>query len=35
VTALIFATTLVAIFRYKLEVVWIIPAAGVIGLLLY
>jgi hypothetical protein len=35
VTALIFAAMLGAILRYKLEVVWIIPTAGVIGLLLY
>jgi chromate transporter len=35
VSLLIFAATLVAILRFKVEVVWIIPIAGVIGLLLY
>jgi chromate transporter len=35
VSLLIFAATLVAILRFKVEVVWIIPIAGVLGLLLY
>jgi chromate transporter len=35
VSLLIFAATLAAVLRYKVEVVWIIPIAGVIGLLLY
>jgi chromate transporter len=35
VSLLIFAATLFAILRFKVEVVWIIPIAGVIGLLLY
>jgi chromate transporter len=35
VSVLIFAATLVAMLRFKVEVVWIIPIAGVIGLLLY
>jgi chromate transporter len=35
VSLLIFTATLVAILRFKVEVVWIIPLAGVIGLLLY
>jgi len=32
---LIFVTTLIALMRLKLEVVWIIPAAGLFGLMAY
>jgi len=35
VSALIFLATLVALIRFKLEVVWIIPAAGIVGILYY
>ncbi len=35
VSLLIFGTTLVSLLRFKVEVVWIIPVAGVVGLLLY
>jgi chromate transporter len=31
----IFALTLLALLRFKLDVVWIIPIAGIVGLLLY
>lgn len=34
-TLLIFAMTLVALLRFKVETAWIIPAAGVTGLFLY
>lgn len=34
-TAVIFTAALVALLRYKLDVVWIIPGAGLLGLLLY
>ena len=32
---LIFATSLAAIWKFKIEVVVVIPVAGIIGLLLY
>ena len=35
VSALIFAAALVALLRFKMETAWIIPAAGIVGLLLY
>lgn len=35
VSAAIFVATLVALIKFKLEVVWIIPAAGAIGVLYY
>jgi chromate transporter len=34
-TALIFTAALVALLKYSLDVVWIIPVAGLLGLLLY
>jgi chromate transporter len=34
-TVVIFVTTLVALVKYHLDLVWIIPAAGLLGLLLY
>jgi len=34
-TVVIFVATLVALGRYNLDLVWIIPAAGLLGLLLY
>jgi chromate transporter len=34
-TAVIFVTALVALVKYNLDLVWIIPAAGLLGLLLY
>jgi chromate transporter len=34
-SALIFAAALVALLRFKMETAWIIPAAGIAGLLLY
>lgn len=35
ISLLIFAATLIALLRFKIEVAWIIPAAGIIGILLY
>jgi chromate transporter len=35
VSLLIFGASLVALFRFKIDVAWIIPAAGIIGILLY
>jgi chromate transporter len=35
VSLLIFALGLLALLRFKLEVVWIIPAAGIAGLLAF
>jgi chromate transporter len=35
VSAVIFAAALVALLRFRIEAVWIIPAAGIIGLLVY
>jgi chromate transporter len=35
VTLLIFLGCLVALMRFKVDIVWIIPSAGVLGLLLY
>lgn len=35
VSLVIFAAVLAALLRFKVEVVWIIPAAGIAGLLLY
>jgi chromate transporter len=35
VSLLIFAAALLAQLRFKLDVVWVIPAAGLVGLLLY
>ena len=35
VTLLIFAGSLVALMRFRIDIVWIIPTAGIIGLLLY
>jgi chromate transporter len=35
VSLLIFGAALVALFRFKIETAWIIPAAGIAGLLLY
>lgn len=34
-TALIFVAALLAIWRFRLEVIWVIPLAGLLGLLLY
>jgi len=34
-TVVIFVATLVALVKYNLGLVWIIPAAGLLGLLLY
>jgi chromate transporter len=34
-TLMIFLVALVALVRLRVDVVWIIPAAGVIGILLY
>ena len=34
-TVVIFGATLVALLKYNLDLVWIIPAAGLLGLLLY
>jgi hypothetical protein len=34
-TVVIFVTALVALVKYNLDLVWIIPAAGLLGLLLY
>ncbi len=34
-TVLIFAASLVAMMKYRLDVVWVIPAAGLIGMLIY
>jgi len=34
-TVVIFVTALVALVKYSLDLVWIIPAAGLLGLLLY
>ncbi len=34
-SALIFAAALAALLRFKMETAWIIPAAGIAGLLLY
>ncbi len=35
VSLLIFGASLIALLRFKIEVAWIIPAAGIIGILLY
>ena len=35
ISALIFVAALVALLRFKLEVAWIIPCAGALGLMLY
>jgi len=35
ISVLIFGTVLVALLRFKIETAWIIPAAGIAGLLLY
>ena len=35
ISLLIFGAALVALFRFKLETAWIIPAAGIAGLVLY
>lgn len=35
ISAVIFGAALVALMKFKLEVVWIIPAAGLIGFILY
>lgn len=35
ISVLIFGPALVALFRFKVETAWIIPAAGIAGLLLY
>lgn len=35
ISAIIFCLSLLALMKYKLEVVWIIPAAGFIGFVLY
>ncbi len=35
VSLLIFAATLVALLKYRIEVAWIIPVAGILGFLLY
>ena len=35
ISVLIFTTALAALLKLKLEVVWIVPGAGVVGLLLY
>jgi chromate transporter len=35
ISVLIFGAALVALFRFKVETAWIIPAAGITGLLLY
>lgn len=35
ISVLIFGAALVALFRFKVETAWIIPAAGIAGLLLY
>lgn len=35
ISLLIFASSLVALVRYKVEVAWIIPLAGVVGYLMY
>jgi chromate transporter len=35
ISVLIFAAALVALFRFKVETAWIIPAAGIAGLLFY
>ena len=35
ISVLIFGATLVALLRFKVETAWIIPAAGIAGLLLY
>jgi chromate transporter len=35
ISLLIFSLTLIALLKFKLEVVWIIPGAGSLGLLLY
>jgi chromate transporter len=34
-TVVIFVAALVALVKYNLDLVWIIPAAGLLGLLLY
>jgi chromate transporter len=34
-SALILVATLVALLRFRVEVVWLIPAAGLLGLILY
>jgi hypothetical protein len=34
-SALIFGAAIAALLRFKLETAWIIPAAGIAGLLLY
>jgi hypothetical protein len=34
-TGLIFVAALVALVKYNLDLVWIIPTAGILGLLLY
>jgi chromate transporter len=34
-TLVIFAAAIVALMRFRVEVVWIIPTAGLIGLALY
>ena len=35
ISVLIFGASIVALFRFKIETAWIIPAAGIVGLLLY
>jgi chromate transporter len=35
VSAFIFVTTLIALLRFRLEAVWIVPLAGLLGLMLY
>ena len=35
ITVFIFGAALIALFRFKVETAWIIPAAGIAGLLLY
>jgi chromate transport protein ChrA len=35
VSLLIFAAALLAQFRFKLDVVWVIPVAGLAGLLMF
>jgi chromate transporter len=34
-SVLIFGASLVALFRFKIETAWIIPAAGIVGMLMY
>ncbi len=34
-TAVLFVGSLVAMLKYRIDVVWVIPAAGLCGLLIY